>query len=275
MSPVATAAAAAADDIQIINVWRDNVDKEFARIRNIVADYPFVAMDTEFPGTVCRPIGNFNYAEFNYATLKANVDMLKLIQVGLTFSDAAGNIAAGGCVWQFNLCDFDPTSDFFIKDSIDLLTKSGINFERNRSEGIEARRFGELLMGSGVVLQDGVRWVTFHSSYDFGYLLKLLTGRNLPDTQEEFFVLVKVFFPILYDIKHLMRYCNSLYGGLNKLGELLGVERIGVGHQAGSDSLLTLRTYMVLKEKYFNGSTEQHGGVLYGLNDVVGQDSLE
>ncbi|KAJ0510067.1 putative CCR4-NOT transcription complex subunit/Pop2 [Helianthus annuus] len=30
----------------------------------------------------------------------------------------------------------------------------------------------------------------------------------------------------------LMKFCNSLYGGFNKLVELLEVERIGICHQA-------------------------------------------
>ena len=81
-------------------------------------------------------------------------------------------------------------------------------------------------MSSGIVLNDNVYWVTFHSGYDFGYLLKLLTCKNLPDTQAGFFNLINIYFPVLYDIKHLMKFCNSLHGGLNKLVELLEVERV-------------------------------------------------
>lgn len=37
-----------------------------------------------------------------------------------------------------------------------------------------------------------VRWITFHSGYDFGYLLKLLTCQSLPANEGEFFQLLKV-----------------------------------------------------------------------------------
>lgn len=40
-------------------------------------------------------------------------------------------------------------------------------------------RFGELMMTSGLVLMDNVRWISFHSGYDFGYLLKLLTCQGM------------------------------------------------------------------------------------------------
>ena len=32
----------------------------------------------------------------------------------------------------------------------------------------------------GLVLMDNVNWLSFHSGYDFGYLLKILTCQNLP-----------------------------------------------------------------------------------------------
>ncbi|KAB1206165.1 hypothetical protein CJ030_MR7G014310 [Morella rubra] len=60
------------------------------------------------------------------------------------------------------------------------------------------------------VLNDGMQWVTFHSGYDFGYLLKLLTCRSLVDTQSGFFDFINMYFPLVYDIKHLMKFCNSL-----------------------------------------------------------------
>lgn len=260
------------DGVEIREVWADNVDAEFAVIREIIDDYRYVAMDTEFPGVVCRPVGG-NYRtndEYNYVTLKANVDMLSLIQLGLTLCDESGALPPRGtggrpCAWQFNFRGFDPRSDPANADSIDLLRKSGIDFDRFLAEGVDTARFAELLMSSGVVLNDDLQWVTFHSGYDFGYLLKALTAQNMPDTMSGFFDLIRVYFPVVYDIKHLMRFCGSLHGGLSRLGELLAVERVGTCHQAGSDSLLTLQCFNKLKDAYFRGSVENYAGVLYGL----------
>jgi hypothetical protein len=170
-------------------------------------------------------------------------------------------------------------------------------------------------MSSGVVLNENVHWITFHSGYDFGYLLKLLTCQNLPSGESDFFQvsqvicmflsrelsfscsfllrsrvnqsslrdsiqfkflrswtssrcrelhgsfrskvgssaavqesvggyqafnlprlcssldpsaqLMRTYFPKVYDIKYLMKFCDNLHGGLNRLAEILEVERIG------------------------------------------------
>ena len=44
----------------------------------------------------------------------------------------------------------------YAHDSIDLLKDSGIDFPRNESQGIDVQRFGELLISSGIVLNDEV-----------------------------------------------------------------------------------------------------------------------
>ncbi|KAF8029102.1 hypothetical protein BT93_E1696 [Corymbia citriodora subsp. variegata] len=266
------------ESIDIREVWNDNLEEEFALIREVVDRFNYVAMDTEFPGVVSRPVGNFkNISDYNYQTLKNNVDMLKLIQLGLTFSDENGNLPTCGtdkyCIWQFNFREFNVTDDMFAGDSIELLRECGIDFKKNNEKGVDVRRFGELLMSSGIVLNADISWVTFHSGYDFGYLLKLLTCRSLPDTQVGFFDLINIYFPMVYDIKHLMKFCNSLHGGLNKLAESLEVERFGVRHQAGSDSLLTACTFRKLRDMFFNGSTEKYAGVLYGLGVEDGQST--
>ena len=82
----------APEEDEIVNIWKHNLEDEFSRIRLIVQKYPWIAMDTEFPGVVARPRGEFrSAAEYQYQMLRCNVDMLKIIQLGITFFDVDGN----------------------------------------------------------------------------------------------------------------------------------------------------------------------------------------
>lgn len=88
------------DERLIVNVWASNLQEELAKIVAIVDDYPYIAMDTEFPGVVARPTAFKTSSDYAYQTLKCNVDILKIIQLGLCFCDAKGNIHPGTCTWQ-------------------------------------------------------------------------------------------------------------------------------------------------------------------------------
>ncbi|KAJ1620025.1 CCR4-NOT transcription complex subunit 7 [Pavlovales sp. CCMP2436] len=159
--------------VLIREVWADNLDEEMAYIREIIDRYPWLAMDTEFPGCVARPIGSFrSRTESNYQNIRCNVDLLNLIQLGITFCDADGILPPGCSTWQFNF-KFSLNEDLYAQDSIELLTQAGIDFKKHDVQGISPLYFAELLMVSGVVLNDDVRWISFHSGYDFGYLLKV------------------------------------------------------------------------------------------------------
>ncbi|XP_054820243.1 probable CCR4-associated factor 1 homolog 6 [Prosopis cineraria] len=253
-------------NVEIREVWANNLHQEIELIQKVVENYQYVAMDTEFPGTV-----HGRYMDTSYETLKKNVNDLKLIQLGLTFSDDQGNLPTLGngkyCVWQFNFREFDPAKDKQNQQSITLLVESGIDFKRNREEGVEASEFSKLLTPSDAVLNCGKRWIVFHGSSDFGYLVKVLTGRPLPDTESDFMKLVKVYFPKFYDVEYMMKSCGIVPGGLRMLAEILDVNRIGSIHQAGSDSLLTCHTFFKLIEVYDlkNKLQEKFEGVLSGL----------
>lgn len=211
-------------------------------------------MDTEFPGVVAKPVSESFTSDYHYKSLQVNVDLLKIIQLGLSFADKDGNFAPGCPCWQFNF-QFSLDDDMYAQDSIDLLQKSGISFEDHAKRGIDPLLFGELLMVSGLVLDDRVKWVTFHSGYDFAYLMKLLTTQGLPKEEKGFFELLKIYFPTVYDIKYMTSILDGYFsGGLQKLADDLGCQRLGAEHQAGSDALLTMSTYMSLSKSKFKNS---------------------
>lgn len=117
------------------------------------------------------------------------------------------------------------SDDMYAQDSIELLQKSGIDFARLEQDGIDNDVFAEHLITSGLVLFSNVKWVSFHSGYDFGYLLKLLTNSPLPPVESEFFQILHVWFPHVYDIKHIMRSVRNLKGGLQEIADSMGVSR--------------------------------------------------
>ncbi|EWC47793.1 hypothetical protein DRE_02993 [Drechslerella stenobrocha 248] len=260
--------AAAASTIK--EVWKGNLETEIATLRDLVEDYPYIAMDTEFPGIVARPIGGFrSKADYHYQTLRCNVDMLKIIQLGITFYDENGKCPEPISTWQFNF-QFSLSEDMFAQESIDLLIKSGIDFNRHEEYGINVSLFGELLISSGLVLLDNVKWVSFHSGYDFGYLVKVMLCQALPAEESEFRKYLHTFFPALYDIKYLMKTVKTLKGGLQDIADDMAIQRIGPQHQAGSDSLLTGHIFFAMRGRYFDGKIddEKYLGQVWGLNGV-------
>jgi CCR4-NOT transcription complex subunit 7/8 len=250
--------------IEIRDVWASNLDEEMQIISGLVDKYKFVAMDTEFPGVVARPMGDV--ADVQYQTLRCNVDMLKLIQLGISLTDENGNWVDGCTCWQFNF-KFSLSDDIFAQDSIELLKCSGIDFDKFEKLGIDVQYFGELMMMSGLVLNDDIKWISFHSKYDFGYLLKTLTCTELPVDEQGFLDLLFTYFPCIYDVKYIMTLAEGMHGGLGALAEALQVERIGPMHQAGSDSLLTAQTFFSLITKQFGGVCDdsKFKGELYGV----------
>ncbi|KAH7913977.1 ribonuclease H-like domain-containing protein [Hygrophoropsis aurantiaca] len=258
---------------RIREVWAPNLEVEMRNIRDLIDEYPYIAMDTEFPGVVARPIGTFKTSsDYHYQTMRCNVDLLKIIQVGITLADDEGNFPQDVTTWQFNF-KFSVNEDMYAPESLELLQKSGIDFQRHEEIGILPNDFAELMITSGLVLAPEVKWVSFHSGYDFGYFVKLLTATSLPTTEDIFFEWLHMWFPYVYDIKFMMRGCKGLKGGLQDVADDLGVMRIGTSHQAGSDSLLTASTFFKMREIYFYDQIDdaEYNGKLYGLGQTFTQ----
>eukprot|EP00258_Populus_trichocarpa_P029602 XP_024445621.1 probable CCR4-associated factor 1 homolog 10 [Populus trichocarpa] len=199
--------------VHLREVWADNLVYEFFLIKEAISRFPLVALDTEFPGTIFqlnRDKSSLSHATpyENYCLMKWNVDLLKIIQLGMTLSDSHGNLPSFGTefhyAWQFNFRDFNIKHDHHNEESIGLLERQGIDLKKNREKGIDSSDFG-----------------------------------------------------------------SGLHGGLERVAMLLGVERItGRRHQAGSDSLLTLQTFVRFKESCAKIDLEKlngYEGMMFGL----------
>ncbi|CAL5214807.1 unnamed protein product [Lathyrus oleraceus] len=82
-------------EVIIREVWAYNLEYEFNLILQAISEHHLIiSMDTEFPGVIHSPKIDYRHLlpSDHYRYLKANVDDLKLIQVGLTLSDSEGNL---------------------------------------------------------------------------------------------------------------------------------------------------------------------------------------
>lgn len=223
----------------IKNVWKDNLEEEMATIRHLIEKYNYVAMDTEFPGIVAKPLGSFkSQSSFAYQQLRFNVDVLSIIQLGISLSDENGKRPEPIHTWQFNF-HFNLDTDMYSQESIELLIEAKINFKKHSTDGIDIQEFGSYLTTSGLVMSDHIIWVSFHSAYDFAYLIKILTGNTMCEKEEDFYRFMNVLFPNFYDFKYLLASTEHSRKGLQEISNDFGVSREGTAHQAGSDALLT------------------------------------
>lgn len=177
-------------------------------------------------------MGNFRgKSDYHYQCLRTNVDMLNVIQIGLTLFNEAGDVpparpntgdgmdgpmskranqAPLPCSWQFNF-KFSLKDDMYNEKSIESLQSAGIDFNALERDGIDPHDFAALLIPSGLVLDDSIHWISFHGGYDFGYLTKLLMCKELPNDESDFEGLMKTYFPSTFDVKHLMKFAIKLY----------------------------------------------------------------
>lgn len=245
--------------LEVRSVWASNLDREFLMIGEAIkGKYHRVAFDTEFKLAsdkkhVINVHPRFASPDQRYGAIKASTDNGSIRQLGLTLSAEDDSVL----VWEFNFGKFHFPAE--MEDS-------------SSNDCINSYFFSDLLLSSGLLNNPAMTWILFHGAYDVAYFVKLATFWSpLPDTLLDFELLVKKFLGAnIFDIKHMTKFTNNLYGGLKEVSTSLCVKRaVGIAHQAGSDSLLTWHTYQKLKKVYFpNNSGIRHAGVLYGIHSI-------
>lgn len=230
------------------------------------------------------------------------MDLLKIIQLGLTFFNADGEVPSTSALeglmpngalmicpttWTFNF-KFSLEGDMYNEDSITLLKKAGCDFDKLARDGIDEDDFGSLLITSGLPFLRPVHWISFHSGYDFGYLMKCMYRKLLPKDEENYRRLLKKFFPNVYDVKFMLRHAQKsrdrgtvtgsvaslllsigTKSGLQDIADELSCARIGSQHTAGSDAWLTGLIFFELRRRLFDGNIpDELNGQMWGITGV-------
>ena len=167
--------------------------------------------------------------------VRENVNNLKLIQLGITLSNAEGEYPKPISTWQFNF-KFNleypsPLSPFHRKElfnhaSINLLINSGINFQKLATNGIDHVTFADHFTTSGLIMNHDIHWYGFHTDHDFAYLYRVFTGQLLPVTESSFLSDLELVFPNFYDIKVIADVTMGMFrSSLATLSDRLAVFR--------------------------------------------------
>jgi CCR4-NOT transcription complex subunit 7/8 len=249
--------------------------------------------------------------DYHYQCLRTNVDIMSVIQLGITLFDENGDTppphpehgpfqnSSMPCphTWQFNF-KFNMETDMYNEESIKFLQSVGMNMEMHELQGIEPAEFGAMMITSGLALFEDVKWISFHAAYDFAYLTKLMHCKPLPENEDEFRRLLTIYFPSIYDIKYITKSAQRTHtvngdtplsqaamtlltalgarSGLQDLADELNIKRIGQAHTAGSDSHITGRIYWEFKRIVLDGviDDDKYLGQVWGFNGLSSLLSL-
>jgi CCR4-NOT transcription complex subunit 7/8 len=80
----------------IREVWASNLEDEFVLISQLVGQYHYIAIDSEFPGFIAQS-GFHMSDEQRYAIQILNVNLLRIIQIGLTLGDDSKRLPSPFC----------------------------------------------------------------------------------------------------------------------------------------------------------------------------------
>ncbi|TVT97181.1 hypothetical protein EJB05_57553, partial [Eragrostis curvula] len=261
----------------IIDVWADTSSEAFAYIERLLkrdskAKF-MVGFDSEFavPDGVKSSPREPASADLHYTQLCSAANGGDLIQVGFAIADDEFNVHGA---WQFNLY-FDPSWRLPGHEGIDFLRGVGFNLEEHARRGIPVANFVHWLWSSGAIANGSLTWVTFMGYPDFGLLVRLLMGKELPESRKEFLTWFWQLFPRSYDVRVFSKLGKGrkeiIHGGLAKVCEKLKAGAIGKAHHAGSDALTALLCLakMVNQDPEFAELMSRFCAVLYGVDTLT------
>ncbi|KAL6906371.1 hypothetical protein ACP4OV_003972 [Aristida adscensionis] len=250
--------------VNVHEVWADNLTDKLRDLTLFARRVHYVAVKVHYPGVV-HGAGRSHHQttpEERYAAVKADVDALKPIQLGLAVCTYDGELAA----WEFNLRDFHPAADPHDARSVAYLAGRGLDFDRHREHGIAMADLATALDWSGLIGRPGMSWITQGGAYHAAYLLKVLRrGAPLPGDMAWFLEEVRGSIGDVYDVARIAGDC-SMPVGLECIARTLDVAPPLLSPQlAGGGSVLLVQAFITLKFVRCPGNLDRYRGLLKGL----------
>jgi hypothetical protein len=213
----------------VVNVYQDNVQEAVTELSEMDYD-PVIGVECFFPGLVLRPtIPVDSFLEHHYATLRSNVDCTNLIQLDLTIRRSNKPEGERYRTFRFHF-QYNLHNELYSVDAMRKLVEAG-SFQNPAMQSkrvyIETKTFAELLMTTGLILNEDLTWVPifgvmipfdakieslpdykdrvakdinpaqiFRGLYDLAHLVQLLQGRTgLPESVSDFYKELDTYFP--------------------------------------------------------------------------------
>lgn len=217
-------------------VWSWNFEDEFAALLELLASGQDIVLsfDAQFSDCCCDAVWCAPRDE-QYEVICNNLDYLQPDQIGVAIAGSGGLILDS---WNFNLRNQSETYTGNNK-------QTSLQGTPPVHDGVDVAELAARIVDSR--LADGsvsMCWVTFAGAYDFGYLLKMLTGRPLPRTILEFDDTVDKLCPWHYQLAELVP-TNSLPNLASEFGFPIEDSLDGSG-RAGENALVTLQIFIAL-----------------------------
>jgi CCR4-NOT transcription complex subunit 7/8 len=259
--------------VTVRSVWAENLGAAQIDMGYFAAHARCVAVKVHYPGVVVHSTGGHDpvgghAAEKRYAVVKANVDALKPLQVGLAVCTDDGRVTA----WEFNLSDFDPAADPHATQSLLHLQSRGLSCFEHRHRGIPMEELSRLLRFSGLVgNRPGVSWVTHTGAYHLAYLMKVINGgKPLAGDMDGFLGSVRRSLgEDVYDVASMAADCPDMPVGLEHIAAKLRLPPpVSTNALAGAGSVLALEAFLKLKPQTFGDNVARYRGVLQGLHTI-------
>lgn len=240
----------------IRHVWNNDIENVFDEINEITTNYPYIAVRATWAGFFVRPIV---FEEYAYNDVKLTVDIMKCLQIAFAFADEFGNTPMSNSCFQFNF-SFCEKTDIVYEATLDIVKQSGFDTVKAVSDGIEFSKFGEHLVNSGLLNNKKICWNTYCGAYDIGFLLRAITGKDLPNKYAKFIDLAKNYFCSVYDIRHMLfvKKPQLKLPQLSKAAETLMIKNIpflidtNFANRAGYHAIVCIVCFFKMLHIHFN-----------------------